>query len=437
MKYLKISFLIIFLCYSYNSSGQQVPDTLYSFDIKHPAYLPGKGPLIFIDEAHNNFHKKETGFFAFAKLIEQDGYRVSSLNEQIGSKVLKGCEVLVIANALHQSNVGNWILPTPSAFTNEEINNLKSWVEDGGSLLLIADHMPFAGAASSLASAFGIEFVNGFAMTGAEFWTPSVFSLKDKTLFKSALTTGLHPYEEVDRVATFTGSAFKAPENAIPVLVFKNEHRSLQPDTAWRFNRNTHQKELEDHYQGAIMNFGKGKVAVFGEAAMFTAQVSNKNFKAGFNSEYAPKNAQFVLNVIHWLDDIKEYSGSFQKEGKTTEEAVILRLNKEMEEAFHANDFEKVAEFYLDEGVMVGNKHEIKGKENIDTYWLNLKDRGVSWQLENIDLEVHDEVAIQRGISRMKYLYNEKEYLSEVRFTLIWKKVNNKWKIALDHYSLL
>jgi hypothetical protein len=46
---------------------------------------------------------------------------------------------------------------------------------------------------------------------------------------------------------------------------------------------------------------GKGKVAVFGEAAMFTAQIANGTLKAGFNSELAPKNAQFTLNLIHWL----------------------------------------------------------------------------------------------------------------------------------------
>ncbi len=49
-------------------------------------------------------------------------------------------------------------------------------------------------------------------------------------------------------------------------------------------------------HHGAILKFGKGKVAVFGEAAMFTAQIVNSNVKVGFNSEYAPHNVQFTLN---------------------------------------------------------------------------------------------------------------------------------------------
>jgi hypothetical protein len=43
-------------------------------------------------------------------------------------------------------------------------------------------------------------------------------------------------------------------------------------------------------------------VAVFGEAAMFTAQVSGANRRPmGMNDPGAPENAQFLLNVLHWL----------------------------------------------------------------------------------------------------------------------------------------
>jgi hypothetical protein len=51
------------------------------------------------------------------------------------------------------------------------------------------------------------------------------------------------------------------------------------------------------------MPFGKGRVAVFGEAAMFSAQVANidrQSFQVGMN---VPGNddRQFALNVMHWL----------------------------------------------------------------------------------------------------------------------------------------
>jgi hypothetical protein len=51
------------------------------------------------------------------------------------------------------------------------------------------------------------------------------------------------------------------------------------------------------------MKFGKGRVAVFGDAALFSAQLVGKygqSYKIGMN---APGNddRQFALNVMHWL----------------------------------------------------------------------------------------------------------------------------------------
>ncbi|MFA7229474.1 MAG: DUF4350 domain-containing protein, partial [Melioribacteraceae bacterium] len=291
--------------------AQQEPDTAYTYNIKQSAYQKGKGSVIFIDEAHNNFHTKNGRFSPFSKLLEQDGYQVKSLTDSI-SKIdfINKCKIFVISNALNTSNVTQWILPTPSAFSKEEIEIIKRWVEDGGSLLLIADHMPFAGAAYEFGKAFGFEFLNGFAYTKERSWPPSVFTLKDKTLRKSPIISDVKDYEKINYVATFTGSAFKAPKGSIPVLSFLKEHYSLQPDTAWSFNPKTPSQKLNGFHQGAILKFGKGRIAVFGEAAMFTAQIVNSNMKVGINSDDAPQNAQFVLNLIHWLDGVKEYCGT-------------------------------------------------------------------------------------------------------------------------------
>jgi L-ascorbate metabolism protein UlaG (beta-lactamase superfamily) len=302
--------LLLLLFLAFDLPAQQVPDTSFTFRIRQSAYDQGKGPVIYIDQAHNNFHTMSGGFAPFSKLLEQDGYKVQSLSTPvINDEILKSCSILVIANALNSSNTGKWILPTPSAFTEQEITNISLWVKNGGKLFLIADHMPFAGAAYELGKAFGFEFINGFAMTGERSWPPSVFCSADKTLPDSPIKTGLKDWERTDSIATFTGSAFKPPPDAMPVLSFLDKHYSLQPDTAWRFNLATPTQHLKGFSQGAILQYGNGKVAVFGEAAMFTAQTVNGNMKVGFNSEFAPRNAQFALNLVHWLDGVKEYSG--------------------------------------------------------------------------------------------------------------------------------
>jgi len=243
------------------------------------------------------------GFLPFARLLEQDGFIVRSLTAPITHvDDLKECRILVIANALHPSNEGEWVLPNPSAFTPEEIEYIKRWVFLGGRLLLIADHMPFAGAAYDLGKAFGFDFLNGFAFTRMRSWPPSLFKRSDNTLPESPVITGSSEYERIDSVATFTGSAFKGPVNSIPILCFIEGNYSLQPDTAWQFSGDTPRQDLAGYFQGAILSYGTGKIAVFGEAAMFTAQIANGTIKAGFNSEVAPQNAQFTLNLVHWLD---------------------------------------------------------------------------------------------------------------------------------------
>ena len=290
------------------SLAQQLADTSFSHHILRPAYPRGEGPVIRIDEAHYNFHTRDGRYLAFSRLLEQDGYRVERLDRIItGPEALEGCRILVIANPLHASNAASWTLPTPSAFSDEEIGIIKKWVQNGGSLLLIADHMPFAGAAYALGKAFGFEFLNGFAITSENSWPPSEFSRSNGTLAESAVTNGITGQERIDSVATFTGSAFKSPEGAIAVLNFLPENFSLQPDTAWIFHDNTPESHLGGFHQGALLNFGKGRVAVFGEAAMFTAQIANGIRKVGMNSEEAPQNAQFALNLLHWLSFLERY----------------------------------------------------------------------------------------------------------------------------------
>ncbi len=317
MKYYKCTLIILILFFSFSFLDlypQQIQDSSFVFWIYQTAYKTGKGPVILIDEAHNNFHTLDGGFYALGKLLKQDGYRVKKLSSPIDSiELLKDCKILVIANSLNKVNVHNWVLPTPSAFTDLEIYNIKKWVENGNSLLLIADHMPFAGAAQKLGEEFGFEYLNGFAFTRKNVWPPSVFSLKNKTLAASPLVKGIKEYENIDSVITFTGSAFEAPDSSIHILTFTRDNYSQQPDTAWRFTNNTPKQNLEGFDQGAVLKFGKGKVAVFGEAAMFTAQIINGDVKVGFNSDTAPQNAQFILNLIHWLDGVKEYKGIIHK----------------------------------------------------------------------------------------------------------------------------
>jgi hypothetical protein len=108
----------------------------------------------------------------------------------------------------------------------------------------------------------------------------------------------------VTQVTTFTGQAFKIPDQAKPVLTFSENFTNFFPDTAGVFTAETRRIPAAGYHQGAFMDYGKGKLFVSGEAAMFSAQLAGpEKWKMGKNNPKAPQNYQFLLNIIHWLDD--------------------------------------------------------------------------------------------------------------------------------------
>ena len=77
------------------------------------------------------------------------------------------------------------------------------------------------------------------------------------------------------------------------------------PDTAWVFHSRTPMKNIKGWAQGAYKKHEKGRVVVFGEASMFSAQIGQPgNRKMGMNKDDAPDNYKLLLNSIHWLDGI-------------------------------------------------------------------------------------------------------------------------------------
>jgi hypothetical protein len=294
--------LIPFLLFSSLLFSQQIADTTYNPVITHPEYNRGKGPVVFIDEGHFNFHTKTGRYLPFTRLLEHDGYVVKEYTGKFEKTVLGTGKILVIANALNEINEQNWFLPTPSAFTTEEIKEVREWITNGGSLLLIADHMPFAGAASDLATAFGFRFSNGFALDTLK-QGPSIFKLSDGTMIPGKITRGRNNSETVTQIATFTGQAFRIPDDASPILIFNNNYLIFMPDTAWKFNIKTPKLSIRGWSQGAYKKAGKGRIVVFGEAAMFSAQLAGPDkSRIGMNAEVANDNHQLLLNIIHWLD---------------------------------------------------------------------------------------------------------------------------------------
>jgi len=301
------------------ASDAQIADPDFTPTVTNPTYESGQGPVVAIDEAHNNFHTKDGRFQTFAELLTNDGYQVVSNTATFTEANLAGIDILVIANALHISNVGyeNWNGQIRAAFETSEIDALETWVKGGGSLMLMADHYPFPKAAENLGLRFGFIFSNGYCFRANsplligqsdDLHNMIEFTIDDDTLSTSSIVQGRSLSETVSKAVSFTGQAFwLAPgSTAKKLMTLRMGTLSLYPTEADGFTLTTPVLHNGGMLQGATLELEQGRIAVFGEAGMFSAQLSATEpvFKQGMNNENATENLQFALNVAHWLSKL-------------------------------------------------------------------------------------------------------------------------------------
>jgi hypothetical protein len=278
-----------------------VEDTAFRVPIDAPAYPHGTGPLVLLDEAHNNVHSL-TGFYRpFGDLLRADGYRVAALREPITPSAVAAAGVIVISNALPAATQEE-ADTLGSAFTGDEIEVLLGWIRGGGALLLFVDHRPFPRAAADLAARLGLEMLDGYALD-YEVWDPIVFSRDRGTLGMHPIMEGRDPEERVDSVATFYGHAMRALVPGIqPLLILGREIESMHPGQLWDIGDETPRVSVGGWLQGAALAMGQGRVVVYGEAAMAVAQLAGPQRQPrGMNTSIGAQNAQLLLNTLHWL----------------------------------------------------------------------------------------------------------------------------------------
>ncbi|EOK1080768.1 hypothetical protein ACMV9G_003904 [Proteus mirabilis] len=315
MRFLKMSFLGVFLSgvLACSDSPQQA-DPNFTPQNTHKTFSDKNRPVVFIDEAHNNFLTESGRYRPFAQVLESDGYTVKPNKSRFSLNSLNGADIIVIANALDKSR-RDWNPPYTEALTNDEVSNVKKWVLDGGSLFLVADHTPFPKVIENLAREFGFEFSNGHVGN-------AIFHVDSKTLSEHVTTFARREAEQslfmptalveltesavrsnrIEQVITFGGSAFKTPPEATSLLTLDERAVSVIPEVPFQVNADTPRVPMDGWSQGAVLEIGKGRVAVFSEGMMFSSQLDTKTGKKyGLASKGAEQNERFLLNVMGWL----------------------------------------------------------------------------------------------------------------------------------------
>lgn len=289
--------------------AQQVPDTTFDVRIERPAWVPGSGPRLVLDEAHHNFHTLDGRYRPFGDLARADGFRVSAGTAPFTRESLRACDVLVIANALGSDDMGDSSAMRP-AFTAGEIATLKTWIEAGGALLLIADHAPMGSAAASLGRALGVDMHSAYTLDPARSApgnpTTIAYVPGGGLDTASAIVRGRAGDPPVRRVVTYTGQSLAGPPGATKLLGLSDEaFDAMVTFGQWQDLDSIPaalRKSAAGRAQGLAFELGRGRVVVMAEAAMMTAQLAGPGgrFRVGMNAA-GSDDRQFAINVLRWL----------------------------------------------------------------------------------------------------------------------------------------
>jgi hypothetical protein len=294
----------------------QEADASFRPRVAEPAFSARQWPRMVIDEGHANLHTRDGRYAPFARLMERDGFRVTSGTGVITPIALRNADVFVTANALgfkgraqqlaNSLRLERLIDLEVDAFSDDEIALLSSWVSEGGRALIVADHRPAADASKRLAAAFGVEMRTWWAedaeQSDPETRNPAtlVFSRENGLLADHPILNGRGEAERLHRVMTFTGQALKPGPRGVALLALSPTAREYP----FRVSREQQGRSAAGLAQAVAIEFGRGRVVVVGEAAALTAQRIETPgagpYLMGMNRA-GTDNQQFALNIVRWL----------------------------------------------------------------------------------------------------------------------------------------
>lgn len=294
-------------------------DPQFKATVERPTYTHDH-PRVAVDQAHHNFHTVSGRYRPFGDLLRNDGYEVVPNTTAFSASSLSTLRVLVEANAMGgEPDSADEAKP---AFTPSECEAVERWVRQGGALLLIADHTPFGSAAHDLAIRFQVDMGRGYVFDPKHSEgnpTFLVFSADNGLLGDHPIIRGRSASERVHRVVAFTGQSLSIPRRASALMTlgpsaFETDSyadgakflEAAKGEPTRQMTDSIQPRFEMGRAQGVALRFGKGRVVIVGEAAMFSAQrlpspkPGEPDFLFGMNAQ-GNDDKQFVLNTLHWL----------------------------------------------------------------------------------------------------------------------------------------
>jgi hypothetical protein len=297
---------------------------------QEPAYKLGQGPAIVVDADYKNTFS-EPLVTTITQSLGRDGYRIEKARRPFDQESLRGKQLLIIAGALARQNeiqedlatateeqaqaaiARAWRMPTPSAFSREETEYLKTWVESGGSLWIALDHMPFAGAVEPLARQFGVVISNGIVADSELLGSPPptanilAFERTNGSIGQHFVSDGRDNSERVNVAAAYGAAAFRLPANGTSLLNLGEGLVSVLSEVSGEVSEATPKERVDGWSVLGVFSFGRGRVAVSGDLALFFPPFPDEGvpLPGGVKSAHV-QNSQLVLNTAHWLSGLPD-----------------------------------------------------------------------------------------------------------------------------------
>lgn len=124
---------------------------------------------------------------------------------------------------------------------------------------------------------------------------------------------------------------------------------------------------------------------------------------------------------------------------KTNSDLEIIHKNtKAFSKAYMASDTETLLNLYTEDGKIFPNdRHIISGKEDLNNYWTVPKDvKILHHKVTPSEIYIENEIAYDYGYYEGKTLTKDKKEVSwQGKYVIIWKKIDDNWKIYLDIWN--
>ena len=121
---------------------------------------------------------------------------------------------------------------------------------------------------------------------------------------------------------------------------------------------------------------------------------------------------------------------------QTSVEEVIRKLDNERIQAQIHADATALDRIYADDFIGVGPSGTVRTKPQVISDFTsgNLKFQSIT--TDEVQVRVYENTAVETGLSTMVGQDNGKAVPRDVRFTRVWIKQQERWRLVANHYSL-